>query len=136
MACGSQMLRPSNMILCFMTGAIFFPSTERNSGHSVTITAQSLLKTPQDFERIVLRADTDGGMVLLRDVARVELGAENYEIQAYYDNLLATQKDSYTTTPADYGSAAEDFQMNGGDPMTVEEPSSCGGDCSGCSGCH
>ena len=25
---------------------------------------------------------------------------------------------------------------NGGDPMTVEEPSSCGGDCSGCSGCH
>jgi len=26
--------------------------------------------------------------------------------------------------------------VNGGDPMTVEEPSSCGGDCSGCSGCH
>ncbi|MGD9918641.1 MAG: efflux RND transporter permease subunit [Paenirhodobacter sp.] len=52
---------------------------------NATITAQSLLKTPQDFERIVLRADTDGGMVLLRDVARVELGAENYEIQAYYD---------------------------------------------------
>ena len=25
---------------------------------------------------------------------------------------------------------------NGGDQMTVEEPSSCGGDCSGCSGCH
>lgn len=52
---------------------------------NATITAQSLLKTPQDFERIVLRADTDGGMVLLRDVARVELGAENYEVSAYYD---------------------------------------------------
>ena len=26
--------------------------------------------------------------------------------------------------------------VNGGDPLTVEEPSSCGGDCSGCSGCH
>ena len=26
--------------------------------------------------------------------------------------------------------------VNGGDPMTVEEPSSCAGDCSGCSGCH
>ena len=26
--------------------------------------------------------------------------------------------------------------VNGGDPMTVEEPSSCGGDCAGCSGCH
>ena len=26
--------------------------------------------------------------------------------------------------------------VNGGDPMTVEEPSSCGGDCAVCSGCH
>ena len=26
--------------------------------------------------------------------------------------------------------------VNGGDPMTVEDPSSCGGDCAGCSGCH
>lgn len=56
---------------------------------NATITAQSLLKTPQDFERIVLRADTDGGMVLLRDVARVELGAENYEISAFYDGAPA-----------------------------------------------
>ncbi|WP_420342109.1 efflux RND transporter permease subunit [Paenirhodobacter sp.] len=52
---------------------------------NATITAQSLLKTPQDFERIVLRADTDGGLVLLRDVARVELGAETYEINAFYN---------------------------------------------------
>lgn len=56
---------------------------------NATITAQSLLKTPQDFERIVLRADTDGGMVLLRDVARVELGAENYEIAAFFDGAPA-----------------------------------------------
>ncbi|RWR30981.1 efflux RND transporter permease subunit [Sinirhodobacter populi] len=54
---------------------------------NATITAQSLLQTPEDFERIVLRADTDGGLVLLRDVARVELGAETYEIQAYYDGV-------------------------------------------------
>src|SRR3546814_16960792 len=43
---------------------------------NATVTAQSLLKTPADFERVVLRADTDGGMVLLRDVARAELGSE------------------------------------------------------------
>ncbi|KQB15909.1 efflux RND transporter permease subunit [Rhodobacter capsulatus] len=52
---------------------------------NATITAQSLLKTPADFERIVLRADTDGGLVLLRDVARVELGAETYDINAFYN---------------------------------------------------
>ncbi|HEY0212720.1 MAG TPA: efflux RND transporter permease subunit [Paenirhodobacter sp.] len=56
---------------------------------NASITAQSLLQTPQDFERVVLRADTDGGLVLLRDVARVELGAETYEIQAFYDGAAA-----------------------------------------------
>lgn len=52
---------------------------------NATITAQSLLKTPEDFERIVLRTDTDGGMVLLRDVARAELGTENYEVTGFYN---------------------------------------------------
>ncbi|MBV0892354.1 efflux RND transporter permease subunit [Paracoccus sp. Z118] len=54
---------------------------------NATITAQSLLRTPEDFERIVLRADTDGGLVLLRDVARAELGTENYEITGYYNGM-------------------------------------------------
>ena len=52
---------------------------------NATITAQSLLQTPDDFERIVLRADTDGGLVLLRDVARAELGTENYEINSFFN---------------------------------------------------
>jgi len=57
---------------------------------NATITAQSLLKTPEDFERIVLRADTDGGLVLLRDVARAELGTENYEVASYYNTKPAS----------------------------------------------
>ncbi|WP_369605498.1 efflux RND transporter permease subunit [Rhizobium sp. 28DA2] len=56
---------------------------------NATVTAQSLLKTPEDFERVVLRADTDGGLVLLRDVARAELGSENYEITTYYNGKPA-----------------------------------------------
>lgn len=56
---------------------------------NATITAQSLLKTPEDFERIVLRADTDGGLVLLRDVARAELGTENYELAGFYNGRPA-----------------------------------------------
>ncbi|GAA0294971.1 efflux RND transporter permease subunit [Rhodovulum strictum] len=46
---------------------------------NATITAQSLLTSPDDFEQIVLRAETDGGLVLLKDVANVEIGAENYD---------------------------------------------------------
>ncbi|SFC58122.1 efflux RND transporter permease subunit [Tropicimonas isoalkanivorans] len=52
---------------------------------NATITAQSLLTTPDDFRNIVLRAETDGGLVLLRDVATVEIGAENYSIIANYN---------------------------------------------------
>ncbi|MGI2036075.1 efflux RND transporter permease subunit [Rhizobium panacihumi] len=57
---------------------------------NATITAQSLLRTPADFESVVLRADTDGGLVLLRDVARAELGAENYEITSLYNGKGST----------------------------------------------
>lgn len=57
---------------------------------NATITAQSLLQTPEDFESIVLRADTDGGMVLLRDVARAELGTENYEISSFFNGKPST----------------------------------------------
>ena len=45
---------------------------------NATITAQSLLTTPEDFRNIVLRSETDGGLVLMRDVAEVEIGAEDY----------------------------------------------------------
>jgi HAE1 family hydrophobic/amphiphilic exporter-1/multidrug efflux pump len=52
---------------------------------NATITAQSLLQTPRDFEQIVLRAQQDGGLVLLNDVARVEIGADNYNTISRYD---------------------------------------------------
>ncbi|MBE3639029.1 efflux RND transporter permease subunit [Mangrovicoccus algicola] len=52
---------------------------------NATITAQSLLSTPEDFRQIVLRAETDGGLVLLDDVATVEIGAESYATIARYN---------------------------------------------------
>lgn len=52
---------------------------------NATITAQSLLQTPEDFRQIVLRAETDGGLVLLGDVADVEIGAENYSTISRYN---------------------------------------------------
>ncbi len=56
---------------------------------NATITAQSLLRTPDDFEQIVLRAETNGGLVLLKDVARVEIGSENYGTIARYNRQPA-----------------------------------------------
>jgi multidrug efflux pump len=43
-----------------------------------TVTAQSRLQTPEQFRNIIVKADPSGARVLLRDVARIELGADNY----------------------------------------------------------
>ncbi|TGX55206.1 efflux RND transporter permease subunit [Sphingomonas gei] len=51
------------------------PSTQMLNA---TVTAQSRLQTPAQFEKIILKTETSGANVLLKDVARVELGAESY----------------------------------------------------------
>src|SRR6476646_6924572 len=43
-----------------------------------TVTAQSRLQSADQFRNIILKSDSTGARVLLSDVARVELGAENY----------------------------------------------------------
>jgi multidrug efflux pump len=45
-----------------------------------TVTAQSRLETPEQFRGIVLKTSTDGAIVRLKDVARVELGAQSYAV--------------------------------------------------------
>lgn len=47
---------------------------------TATITAQSLLETPRDFEQIILRTAEDGATVRLKDIARIDYGSENYNI--------------------------------------------------------
>ena len=45
---------------------------------NATVTAQSRLQTPEQFRAIILKTEPSGAIVRLQDVARVELGAENY----------------------------------------------------------
>ena len=45
---------------------------------NATVTSQSRLRTVDEFEAIILKAEPSGAIVRLSDVARVELGAENY----------------------------------------------------------
>nr|WP_272873189.1 efflux RND transporter permease subunit [Sphingomonas arenae] len=45
---------------------------------NATVTAQSRLQTPQQFENIILKTESSGASVRVKDVARVELGAESY----------------------------------------------------------
>jgi len=45
---------------------------------NATVTAHSRLTTADEFRKIIIKTQTDGSKVLLGDVARVELGSENY----------------------------------------------------------
>ncbi len=44
------------------------------------IRAQGRLESPEEFEKIVVRANPDGSMVRLKDVARIELGSQTYSL--------------------------------------------------------
>jgi HAE1 family hydrophobic/amphiphilic exporter-1 len=45
-----------------------------------SVRAQGRLTSPADFERIVVRENPNGGIVRLKDVARVELGSQDYSV--------------------------------------------------------
>jgi len=47
---------------------------------NATVTAQSRLQTVEQFENIVLKTLPDGSSVRIKDIARVEIGAENYSL--------------------------------------------------------
>ncbi len=49
---------------------------------SATIVVRGMLANPEEFGEIVLRANSDGSAVRLRDVARVEVGAETYQFSS------------------------------------------------------
>ncbi|MEQ4516527.1 MAG: efflux RND transporter permease subunit, partial [Pantoea agglomerans] len=57
---------------------------------NASIIAQTRLTSTDEFGKILLKVNEDGSQVRLRDVARIELGAENYEIVARYNGKPAS----------------------------------------------
>ena len=54
-----------------------------------TVRTQGRLVTPEEFGNIVIRANPDGSVLHLRDVARIELGTQTYDLTARYNNAPA-----------------------------------------------
>ena len=53
---------------------------------TIPIITQGRMSDVEDFENMIVRAYPDGSMVYLRDVARVELGAQSYDLQARWNS--------------------------------------------------
>ncbi|HKD68280.1 MAG TPA: multidrug efflux RND transporter permease subunit [Candidatus Binataceae bacterium] len=55
-----------------------------------TVRAQGRLLSAEEFGNVILRANPDGSLVRLKDVARIQLGAEDYNQQAYINGAPAS----------------------------------------------
>lgn len=64
------------------SGAIANPPNTGTETFTANVNVYGQLQTQEDFENIVLRANTDGSVVRLKDVARVELGGQTYDTYA------------------------------------------------------
>ena len=67
----------------------------------------------------------------------------NEKVQSIYTDIMDNESmQAYNEAKSDvdqmmqYINSILTTAVNGGDPMTVQEPSSCSGSCSSCSGCH
>ncbi|AJZ90557.1 multidrug efflux RND transporter permease subunit AcrB [Cedecea neteri] len=56
---------------------------------NASIIAQTRLKSAEEFSKILMKVNQDGSRVLLKDVAKVELGGESYDVIARYNGQPA-----------------------------------------------
>src|SRR5215467_802638 len=70
-------------------GAVNQAPATSPGGFTLSVQTLGRLTDPSEFGNIVLRAEPDGSFTRLRDVARIELGAQDYTQNSYLDNKNA-----------------------------------------------
>ena len=81
-------------------GKIGQPPLPVSVDRTYSIIAPGRLTTPEEFENIILRANADGTSLLLKDVARVELGSQTYEFNGSYNGKPAVPVGVYLSPGA------------------------------------
>jgi len=96
-----EKLNAANLMPSDVTAAIRARNADVSSGQlggapavdgqqiNAVVTVQSKLKTVEDFERILVKVNTDGSHIRVKDVARVELGSETYGYTTRYNRQPA-----------------------------------------------
>ncbi|HZX72197.1 MAG TPA: multidrug efflux RND transporter permease subunit [Rhodanobacter sp.] len=70
-------------------GALNAPPGPSNSAFQLNINTRGRLVSADDFRNIIVRTDANGGVTHLSDVARVDLGSNNYALRSLLDNQPA-----------------------------------------------
>jgi len=101
-------------------GTLGQPPYAQRSAYQLNVETQGRFKDPSEFANIVIKTSADGAVTRLEDVARVELGAEDYGVNGYLsgeDSLILgiTQRPGTNALAAEQGvlkemaAAARDF---------------------------
>jgi hydrophobe/amphiphile efflux-1 (HAE1) family protein len=112
-------LTPSDVIAAIQSQNIIAPvgrigarPISNEQQFQLNIQTQGRLVTPEQFGNIVLRANPDGSLLRIKDVARVELGAENQDIEARFNGKPAVAIGIYLTPGANAVTTANLVRAN------------------------
>lgn len=83
----------------FAAGRIGAEPAPEGQAFTFSVSAPGRLTSPEEFGEVILRSDDQGASLRLKDVARIELGAQNYDFAAVY-NGGATVPMGCTFSPA------------------------------------
>ncbi len=84
----------------YAAGKIGAEPATPNQQLAFTVTAKGRLIDPEEFGNIIIRAQGPNGVLYLRDVARVELGAQNYNVQSALDGQAGVAMPIFLQTGA------------------------------------
>ena len=73
----------------YSAGGIAQEPTKKTFVFTYTLKGQSRLKTIKQFKNIIIRANPDGSVLRLKDVADVKLGSEDYSVATYFNGKKA-----------------------------------------------
>ena len=81
-------LRRANLQVA--AGSLNQPPATSEGAYELSVNTLGRLTSPEQFANVVIARDDDGRVTRVRDIARVELGSQDYTINAYLDNKVAT----------------------------------------------
>ncbi|MGM0768754.1 MAG: efflux RND transporter permease subunit [Pseudomonadota bacterium] len=91
----------------YAAGRIGAEPSPRGQAFTFSVSAPGRLESPEEFGDVILRSDEDGATLRLKDVARIELGAQNYDFGAVYNGETAVPMGVYLQPGANALDAAD-----------------------------
>ncbi|WP_108661355.1 efflux RND transporter permease subunit [Acuticoccus kandeliae] len=91
-------------------GSIGAPPEPDNNAFQLAVVTQGRFDEARDFRYVIVKATEDGRLIQLQDIARIELGAQDYVTNSYLDNQPAVALAIFQRPGTNALAAAEEIQ--------------------------